>query len=171
MEFSVIIPVFNEQSFINRSTDHVKTVFRNTRHEIVIVDGDEHSSTLKKITAKDIKKVSSSPGRAVQMNTGAHHSVGEILIFLHADTELPTDSPTLIEKALGQKVKAGAFNVKIDSKYLILRMISKSSSLHSRLTGHPYGYQIHFFDSDYFFRIGKYKEIPLMEDIEIMQLK
>ncbi|MCK5255532.1 MAG: glycosyl transferase family 2, partial [Deltaproteobacteria bacterium] len=39
----------------------------------------------------------------------------------------------------------------------------------SRFTRIPYGDQIIFLRKDYFNKIGGYKEIPLMEDVELMQ--
>ena len=52
--------------------------------DILVVDGGSHDETC--IIAEPYATViSSSQGRAVQMNTGAQNAQGEILWFLHAD--------------------------------------------------------------------------------------
>jgi rSAM/selenodomain-associated transferase 2 len=113
--------------------------------------------------------VSSVRGRAEQMNKGADIAKGKILIFLHADTILPNNALDKINKIINNKeYKAGAFNLGIDSKKKIYKMIGFISSIRSRITRVPYGDQAYFINRNYFFYIGKFKKIPIMEDVELM---
>ena len=68
----------------------------------------------------------------------------------------------------GKEYSAGAFLLGIDAPGLPFRIIEWSSSLRSRLTRVPFGDQAVFMRRDYFQEIGGYKEIPLMEDVELM---
>jgi len=109
-------------------------------------------------------------GRARQMNKGAVHAGGKILLFLHADTLLPEGALQRIS-ALMEKgaVVAGAFELGIDSARPVFRIIEKAASLRSRILRIPYGDQAIFIRKDYFRALGGFREIPLMEDVELMR--
>jgi rSAM/selenodomain-associated transferase 2 len=138
--------------------------------EIIVVDGDRERDTLKAIQSNRVIKIFSERGRAKQMNAGASIAKGEILIFLHADTELPTHALKKIESVIEKRgYTAGAFDLGIQSKKLIFKVIAFLGSLRSRLNRIPYGDQAIFLRREYFNKIGGYKEIPLMEDVELMR--
>jgi rSAM/selenodomain-associated transferase 2 len=138
--------------------------------EIIVVDGDRERDTLKAIQSNRVIKIFSEKGRAKQMNAGASIAKGEILIFLHADTELPTHALKKIESVIEKRgYTAGAFDLGIQSKKLIFKVIAFLGSLRSRLNRIPYGDQAIFLRREYFNKIGGYKEIPLMEDVELMR--
>ena len=104
------------------------------------------------------------------MNMGAEKAKGDILIFLHADTKLPKDCFKIIDNIINnKKYNAGAFDLGIDSKKIIYKIIGFISSIRSQVTRIPYGDQAFFIKKVYFFKIGKFKNIPIMEDVEIMQ--
>lgn len=166
--FSIIIPVLHEAKNINLLLEHLQLFQENC--EIIVVEGNPKRETIDNIRNKDIKIVISEAGRGRQMNTGAASAGGKILIFLHADTQLPVNALDRIRHALQKKqYVGGAFDLGIRSDNLILKVIAKCASLRSRLTRIPYGDQAIFIRKDYFNNIGGYKEIPLMEDVELMQ--
>jgi rSAM/selenodomain-associated transferase 2 len=104
------------------------------------------------------------------MNAGAVVARGEILIFLHADTRLPPGALKKINTVLeNEKYVGGAFDLRIDSDRLFLKYIAARASLRSRLNRIPYGDQAIFIRKNYFDKIGRFKEIPLMEDVELMR--
>jgi len=104
------------------------------------------------------------------MNAGASIAQGEILIFLHADTKLPKEAFEKIRRVSGNgKYVGGAFYLGIDSDRVIFKLISRVTSFLSRLTRIPYGDQTIFIKKDYFNRIGRYGDIPVMEDAELMR--
>ncbi|MEA3225628.1 MAG: TIGR04283 family arsenosugar biosynthesis glycosyltransferase, partial [Planctomycetota bacterium] len=139
-------------------------------YEIVVVDGDPQGNTVKAIRAEDVVKITTEKGRGRQMNAGAEVALGEILIFLHADTMLPDGALGKISRVLeNQDYVGGAFDLKIDSDKLFLRYISVRASLRSRCNRIPYGDQAIFIRKEYFDQIGRFKDIPLMEDVELMQ--
>jgi rSAM/selenodomain-associated transferase 2 len=104
------------------------------------------------------------------MNTGATCASGDILVFLHADTILPTDALLLIRKTFkNEQIVGGAFTLQIQSSSLILRMAAAFSTIRSRITHAPYGDQAIFLRKSFFYAIGGYQDIPLMEDVEFMR--
>jgi len=68
-----------------------------------------------------------------------------------------------------QDYVGGAFDLRIDSDSLFLRYISVRASLRSRWNRMPYGDQAIFMRKKYFDQIGGFKDIPLMEDVELMR--
>jgi rSAM/selenodomain-associated transferase 2 len=125
---------------------------------------------LKAIHSNHVIKISSETGRAKQMNAGASVAHGEILIFLHADTELPLYALKRIGSLIEQRnYVGGAFDLGIRSNKFVYRVIGVLSSVRSRLNRIPFGDQSIFIRREYFHRIGGYKEIPLMEDVELMR--
>ncbi len=167
---SIILPVLREASLVNDVIDHLRGLENNNETEIIVVDGDPEGTTLTAITRDNVIKLGSPRGRGRQMNAGAREAKGKILLFLHADTELPLNALRLIAAAMKDKrYVAGAFDLGIRSERLIFRLIESAASLRSRATRIPFGDQAIFVRKDYFEKIGGYKDIPIMEDVEIMK--
>jgi len=168
--FSIILPVLNETALINPMMDHLESLEGSENCEFIVVDGTPDGGTIKAVTRQGVQCVKSPQGRASQMNTGAAMAMGEILIFLHADTRLPRQALELINQAMTrQALIGGAFDLHIDTERLILKIIARIASLRSRLTRIPYGDQAIFIRRDYFHQMGGYPEIPLMEDVALMR--
>jgi len=169
-KFSIIIPVFHEAERINDLIDHLRQLDPERSSEIIIVDGAPEEDTLQAIHDDKVIRISSEKGRAKQMNAGASMAAGDVLIFLHADTKLPIHALKKIETVTEKRgLMAGAFDLGIQSNQLIFRVIAFLGSLRSRLNRIPYGDQAIFLRREYFNNIGGYKEIPLMEDVELMR--
>jgi len=168
--FSVIIPVLHETNKINSLIEHLHALEGGRNSEVIIVDGSPTKDTINAINDEKIISISSEKGRAKQMNAGASIARGEILIFLHADTKLPEDAFQKIRRVLEEgRYVGGAFYLRIDSDRVIFKLISHITSFLSRLTRIPYGDQTIFIKKDYFNRIGRYGDIPVMEDAELMR--
>jgi len=168
MKISVIIPVLREEAIINRA---IERILANDRAvEIVVVDGDPQGRTLLAVTCGEALLIASEAGRGRQMNEGARAAGGDILVFLHADTVLPANAFRSISSAMrNRRLKGGAFDLAIDGQGVIFRLIEWAASLRSRLTRIPYGDQALFLRRDYFMQIGGYRDIPLMEDVDLMR--
>jgi rSAM/selenodomain-associated transferase 2 len=170
ISFSIIIPVLNEAPSINSIIDHLHGLEGNGEAEIIVVDGDPGRGTLKAINHEHVRKIKSPRGRGKQMNEGAKDAKGNILLFLHADTELPPHALSLIATVMRDKqYVAGAFDLGIRSERLIFRVIEVAASVRSRVTNIPFGDQAIFVRKDYFHKIGGYRDIPIMEDVDIMK--
>lgn len=170
IKFSIIVPVFHESARINDLIDHLSRLVCIHEAEIIVVDGSPEMDTIKAIRNEHVTTISSVRGRAKQMNAGASTAKGEILIFLHADTELPQDGLIKISSSMAQpRYVGGAFELDIDSQRLMLKLIARFASLRCRLTRIPYGDQAIFVRKDYFETLGAYQDIPLMEDVELMR--
>ncbi len=168
--FSIITPVLHEAEIIHGHIAHLKRLSLADSSEIIIVDGDPAGSTTRAIHESPAITLSSPPGRAKQMNAGAARAHGEILIFLHADTELPHDALDKITSVMkNERYVGGAFDLGIRSDTVALKLIARVASFRSRLTCVPYGDQAIFIRREYFHSVGGYRDIALMEDVELMR--
>lgn len=167
---SIIVPVLNEAPIINQTISGIFDLPYDGEVEVLVVDGSPDRETLSAIENSEARKIVGKKGRASQMNQGAINACGDILLFLHADTELPKNALNKISAVMrkGDYV-GGAFDLGIKSERPIFRLIEIAASLRSRCTGAPYGDQAIFINKDYFHSIGYFKEIPLMEDVELMR--
>ncbi|HEY9694333.1 MAG TPA: TIGR04283 family arsenosugar biosynthesis glycosyltransferase [Oculatellaceae cyanobacterium] len=166
---SIIIPVLNEANTITPTLANLKNA---SNVEIIVVDGGSKDETITLAKSSGVQVISSSLGRATQMNLGATVATGDILLFLHADTRIPHDFDILIRKALAGNFIAGAFELKIDANLRGIRLIEKMVNLRSHLFSLPYGDQAIFIWSKVFKKIGGFPDLPIMEDFELMrQLK
>jgi rSAM/selenodomain-associated transferase 2 len=101
------------------------------------------------------------------MNEGAKASGGEILLFLHADTQLPGDAKTIIDTTLAdQRMVGGRFDVRFDRPSMWGTIISRMMNWRSRLSGIATGDQALFVRRPIFEQMGGFADMPLMEDID-----
>lgn len=166
MRLSIIIPVFNEVETIQQALQALQS-YRQQGHEVIVVDGGSHDDTVARAESLCDSLITSQPGRAVQMNTGAKQAMGDILLFLHADTRLPENAAeTIINifKASNKKVW-GRFDVRLSNRHPLLLIVAALMNLRSRLTGIATGDQSLFVRGDVFHQLHGYPNIPLMEDI------
>ena len=174
MTISAIIPTLNEERIIMATLAHTAALGFD---ELIVVDGGSTDETPALVESYRLSTQSSalSPiqwvtapcGRARQMNEGAKAIGGEILLFLHADTQLPDDAKTMIQTTLAnQGIVGGRFDVRFDhpSKWGII--ISRMMNWRSRLSGIATGDQALFVRRHIFEQIGGFADMPLMEDID-----
>ncbi|MDZ8056562.1 MAG: TIGR04283 family arsenosugar biosynthesis glycosyltransferase [Aulosira sp. ZfuVER01] len=164
---SIIIPTLNEAANIK---DTLATTQPSTNTEVIVVDGGSQDDTVAIAQSLGVKVITSSPGRAVQMNAGEVAASGEILLFLHADTHLPPGFDAMIRTVLQQpKTVAGAFNLRIDASGWGMRLVEWGVKMRSHFLQMPYGDQAIFITKELFQQIGGFPELPIMEDFELIR--
>ncbi len=168
INLSVIIPVINEEKNL------IKILANLEKHpliEFIFVDGGSQDNTVKLIKKANFKVILSPIlRRSYQMNLGAENAQGKILLFLHGDTLLPQNYDQIINETINQKdFILGAFALNIDSKKSIFRLLEIMVNARSNYLSLPYGDQGIFIKKEVFEQLGKYKDIPLMEDFELVK--
>ena len=162
---TIVMPVLNEAERIAAALVALAPL-RERGIELIVVDGgsSDGSQVLARSLADQV--LLSPPGRARQMNAGAKAASGDTLLFLHADTVLPSDAPALVASALARRAW-GRFDVQIDGRSRLLPIVAALMNTRSRLTGVATGDQAIFVRRQAFEAIGGFPDQPLMEDIEI----
>ena len=157
---SVVVPALNEARGIRAALEALAPL-RARGHEVIVVDGGSGDATAVLAAPLCDFVAAAARGRAVQMNSGARRATGDALLFLHADTRLPEDTETFVRDAL-ERHRWGRFDVEIEGRHPLLKVVGWAMNLRSRLTGIATGDQAIFVRREAF---GGFPEIVLMEDI------
>ena len=162
---SVIIPALNEAQHIRQTVAAARRDYTPDQVEVIVVDGGSTDGT-PDLVPPDVTLMRSPRGRAVQMNRGAAASRGEILVFCHADSQLPAGWREAVVEALSRPgVSGGGFQVAILPAREILHLLNRL-----RLPADwrsMFGDQAEFMARATFDQVGGFPEIPLMEDLEM----
>ena len=160
LRLSIVIPALDEAERIGAALRALAPP-RSRGCEVIVVDGGSADRTRELAGPLCDRVVSSARGRAAQMNCGARYASGDALLFLHVDTLLPPDSDLLIDKALENRLW-GRFDVEIEGRHRLLKVVAWAMNLRSRLSGIATGDQAIFVRRDAF---PGFEPIALMEDI------
>lgn len=165
---SVVVPALNEAENIGQCVTAARRGYAPDEVEIVVADGGSSDST-PDLVPPDVTLIRSPRGRAVQMNRGAAASRGEVLVFCHADSQLPADWREAVIEALSEPgVSGGTFQTLILPAQGILMHI-RNRMRFPATWWRMYGDQAQFMRRATFARVGGFPEIPLMEDVEMMR--
>lgn len=167
IRLSIVIPALDEATQISAVLERLQAM-RGRGTEVIVVNGGSRDAT-QAIAAPLADQVVTAPrGRARQMNDGAAMASGDVLLFLHADTLLPSDTDQRVRAGLqtGEHVW-GRFDVRIGGDARMLRVVAAMMNLRTRLTGIASGDQAMFVTRAAFDAVGGFPEQPLMEDIEL----
>lgn len=162
----IVMPVLNEADALPSSLASLQP-FRARGVRIVVVDGGSADGSVALARPLADEVLVAPRGRAAQMNAGAARASAGIILFLHADTRLPADADTTVQRAIRAGHHWGRFDVRLDSDRALLRVVARMMNLRSRLTGVATGDQAIFVRSEAFGAAGGYPDIALMEDIAL----
>ena len=163
---SIVMPALNEAAGIEATLQALQEL-RARGVELVLADGGSSDAT-PALARPWVDAVVDAPrGRALQMNAGAARARADALLFLHADTRLPPLGDVLVLQALAGAACWGRFDVRIEGRPWMLRVVAALMNLRSRASGIATGDQAIFVTREAFERVGGFPVQPLMEDIEI----
>ena len=166
MSLSIVIPVLNEALGLPSLLARMAAVAEHGV-DIIFVDGGSTDTTVALIKAASQRVIAAPKGRAWQMNAGAAQTTGSLLLFLHADTQLPANAVASICRQLRSSTCWGRFDVRIAGTAWMLGVVAHMMNWRSRMTGVATGDQALFMTRAAFNSVGGFSEQSLMEDIEI----
>ncbi|MBI4064582.1 MAG: TIGR04283 family arsenosugar biosynthesis glycosyltransferase [Elusimicrobia bacterium] len=167
MKISVIIPTRNEEINIALAIHYLRTTSDRNTTEIIVVDGQSSDRTIdiaQGLADKVIRAVCL--GRAAQMHEGALSANGDLLLFLHADTQLPANWQERLNEvwAPDNKTIATAFRLGFDSERPFFRFLASVANWRTSWTCVPHGDQSISIQKDIYFRVGGFPPVPIMEE-------
>ena len=166
---SIVIPALNEAAGIEAVLQALQPL-RARNIELVLADGGSRDRTAALARPWVDAAVVAPRGRALQMNAGAAQARADVLLFLHADTRLPPLADVLVLQAVNRRGGGacwGRFDVRIEGRPWMLRVVAWLMNLRSRLSGIATGDQAIFVTREAFEQVGGFPVQPLMEDVEI----
>ncbi|MTI22754.1 glycosyltransferase [Fulvivirga sp. RKSG066] len=161
---SVIIPALNESSNLKKLLPIL--IREDVVGQIIVVDGGSEDDTQKIARKHDVDFYESKMGRARQMNFGAKKAKHEVLLFLHADSNVSQADFAQIPRVL-KTYDAGSFYLSFDYKNRLLGFYSTMSKLNFSVF--TYGDQGLFIKRTVFEKLNGFREIPIMEDIDMVR--
>lgn len=166
MRLSIIVPSLNEGEQALACLKHLAPL-RAAGHELILVDGGSRALDREQLQPWVDQLLVSDPGRARQMNRGARAARGDLFWFLHADTRLEAGMAEAMLAALSNAPGWGRFDVRLDGRQPLLRLVERMMNWRSRWSGIATGDQGLFIHRQLFQQVGGYPDQALMEDVEI----
>lgn len=167
----IIIPTLNEEKALPFTLSSL--LQEQTGYEVILVDGGSTDRTLDIAGHTPRVTLLTAPkGRASQMNAGAAYAIehstnaNDWLLFLHADTILPTQSLQRLQAMSGNlAIQAGGFFHQFSGNDWRLRFISWLDNIRCRHSRVIYGDQALFIRQKLFQQLGGFPNQPILEDV------
>ena len=165
---SVVIPTLNAETALANTIQSV----RGFSPEIIIADGgstDATSAIAEKFGAKIVR---SEKGRGRQLRAGGKAANGDWLLFLHADTRLAEDWDGEAFSFMTDPhntARAAVFTYQLDDPAPPARRVERLVAWRTRSLGLPFGDQGLLISRAFYDSLGGFRDMPLMEDIEIVR--
>ncbi len=184
VRFSIIIPTANEEENIVKCLKSIigkKDCMKDTVFETIIVDGASRDRTIKNAEEfllgqglrqefiKNFKIIKFYTNNLpLQLNEGAKHAKGEILLFLHADSTLPMQAFAKIDHLFKKRNRhiGGAFSLLFNEKGFFNSLNSFFGNLYSCIAKIYFGDRMIFVKRSVFLKLCGFKDIPIMSDVD-----
>lgn len=161
---SIVIPALDEE----RAIGVALAAALAQADEVIVADGGSRDRTVGIALEAGARVVSGSRGRGLQLNRGAAAATGDILLFLHADTTLPTGGVELARQAIAVGAVGGAFEIRFDGRGWVYRLGERIASRRSRWSRLALGDQAQFVRRESFEQLEGFRDWPLLEDLDFM---
>lgn len=159
---SVVIPTLNAA---NSLPGCASALFEGNEagliRELIVSDGGSDDATLQVADAIGAQIVTGPASRGGQLRRGCASARGDILLILHADTQIAPGWVGPVAVHL-QNAQAGYFDLAFDRGGAV---VSGWANLRSRALGLPYGDQGLLVPRALYEQVGGFRDQPLMEDV------
>lgn len=166
---SIVVPVLNEAAGMRPLLLRLQYA-RELGAEVIVVDGGSSDESVQQARGLADRVLSSTTGRAVQLDRGIGVAEGKLVWFIHADSTLSDsliDTLFRIESGASTDLYWGRFDVRLDDASWPFRIIETMMNWRSRWTGIATGDQGIFVSRQLLTQAGGIPQLPLMEDIEL----
>lgn len=169
MTISIIIPTLHEKQCIAKTI--ALSISRAVRNpvEIIVADCGSSDATVDIARRSGATVVTGNKitSRARACNAGAQIATGQVLLFLHADSEPPHGYDQLIRDALSKGAVGGAFEFKLDGPQFRLRVVEWINRIRYRVRRRYFGDQGIFITRKAFDALGGFSDLDILEDAHL----
>ncbi|MGE5148421.1 MAG: TIGR04283 family arsenosugar biosynthesis glycosyltransferase [Candidatus Eiseniibacteriota bacterium] len=167
---SIVIPTLNAASTLPAALAALEGA--RLAREIVVADGGSRDATRALAEAAGARIFESPPGRGGQLAAGARAARGDWLLFLHADTALGAGWAEAAARFMADpanRERAAVFRFGLDDSAPGARRMERLVAWRGRVLGLPYGDQGLLIGRAFYDRLGGFRALPLMEDVDIVR--
>ncbi len=165
VRLSVIIPTLNAADGLEATLAAL-----SPSDEVIVVDGCSRDASVALARAWGAQVIETTPGRGGQLAAGAARASGDWLLFLHADTVLGQGWRAAVDHhAAGGAGQAACFRFGLDDASAQARRLERWVAVRVALLALPYGDQGLLIHRDLYARLGGYRPLPLMEDVDLVR--
>jgi rSAM/selenodomain-associated transferase 2 len=173
---AVIIPTLNAERTLGRTLASILPgMVAGVVKQVLIADGGSTDRTIEIADSAGVDVINSERGRGHQLMAGAGSARQPWLLFLHADTvlepEWDREVAGFIARAEGAQVphSAAAFRFKLDDQGWRPRLWELAVAARCSVFKLPYGDQGLLMSRALYERLGGYRPLPLMEDVDLVR--
>ena len=170
---SVIIPTLNAEEPLRRSLPSLASLSAlSMLRQVIFADGGSSDRTAEIAEEAGADFLRAPCGRGTQLAAGAERATGEWLLFLHADTALDPGWEKVVRAFMdepGNAGRIGYFRFGLDDSSPGARWLEAAVAMRCRLLRLPYGDQGMLMSRALYHRLGGFRPMPLMEDVDLVR--
>ncbi len=160
------MPVYNEASLLEAALARLQRVACG--FPAVVADGGSTDGSARIALRFYPTVICPQANRGAQLNCGAHCLGTHVLLFLHADSQLPDSFALHIRQALRHpRVVGGCFRLEFDAPRPMLRFYSWCTQFPGRFL--HFGDQAFFVRREVFEQMGGFSSLPFLEDVDFLR--
>lgn len=169
---SVVIPTLNAQTRLTRCFDSlIGAAVRGVVREVIVADGGSTDDTLFLADAAGARVVRAGNWRSAQLAEGAKVAKSDWLLFLPPDAVLEpgweNEAEAFIQRSVLERPQAAVFRVAVDAFGAVARVREAAATLRCALFALPFGEQGLLIPKRLYQKIGGYRNLSTMEDVDI----
>jgi uncharacterized protein len=163
---SIVVPVRSEKPEMAERFRHLASA---PEAELLVADAGDVPETTRAFTGLGARCVTRFGNRGSRLAAAAELAHGEILLFLHGDSDLPSNALQVIRETLSNGVSAGAFSLGYHDADRRMRWIAWWANQRARWLDLPFGDQGIFCHRDVYERAGGFRSLPICEDFDFVR--
>lgn len=165
----IVIPTLNAGATLSRTLAALPA-HPDLAVSTTICDGGSRDDTVAIARHSGAAVVTAPARRGDQLAAGAKAGCAPWILFLHADTRLGDGAGEIIARfAKSTTDKAGYFRLRFDSDEAGARRVERLATWRCRTFGLPYGDQGLLISRAHYQRLGGFRPLPLMEDVDLVR--
>ena len=163
---SIIIPIKDESPEI---AERFRRFSIGGKTEILLADRGDCPETTRAFERLGARIVSGTGSRGLRLDRAAREARGDVLFFVHADSQPPDNALSAIAETLETGAVAGSFSLAYESQTAAMAWIAWWANLRSRRLGLPFGDQGLFCRREAYAACGGFRDLPVCDDVDIVR--